>query len=170
MLRGSSRENTPASRSSALLVSVTRRDQRLTFRLAIVQPPFIYLDGLIGYIWKGCTPFFNDFSFQLRSGLCDLWKSLEPFPRAASVNDHTVVEHRFFGRVTHRIERSTPAAFNDFDIDGRIHAAAQCPPDLLIIRDVNIVIHDDRHPVRISARVGGGRCKSDLFGVAWIHM
>ena len=33
MLRGSSRENTPGSRSSALLVWVTRRDQRLTFCL-----------------------------------------------------------------------------------------------------------------------------------------
>jgi hypothetical protein len=39
MLRGSFLENTPGSKSSALLVSVTRRDHRLTFRLDIFLPP-----------------------------------------------------------------------------------------------------------------------------------
>ena len=48
MLRGLSRENTPGSKSSALLVSVTRRDQRLTVRLTTVLG-FLLIFRRMGY-------------------------------------------------------------------------------------------------------------------------
>src|SRR5438105_11624488 len=79
---------------------------------------------LVGNFRKNAPPLLNDFSFQFRSGLRNLWKRRKPFPGASGIDHHAVVENRFLSWISHRIQRRAPAAFHHFDIHGGIHSAA----------------------------------------------
>lgn len=87
----------------------------LTRRTESIIP--LFLKSSVRDLGQSVFPPFDHRPLHVGRGLHHFWKIVDTFPRSAGVDHDSVVENRFFSRITHRIQSSTPAALEHFHID-----------------------------------------------------